>query len=156
MRAPLPSDIRSSTGCRAGGTEEAESPTIAKGLLAGINAAITAGKLPPLIFVIVNGGRFTRYYDSLDRTVMMETTLIRELIPHIDATYRTVATRGGRAVQGGSMGGMGTLKFAFKYSFSPSALRVDTKRIRQKPWRGRGGGCWFSVATCSKAPTDAA
>ena len=53
------------------------------------------------------------YYDSLDGSIMMETTVIQELIPHTDATYRTVATRDGRAVQGGSMGGMGSLKFAF-------------------------------------------
>jgi enterochelin esterase-like enzyme len=98
-----------------GCTEEPDSPSIAHGLLAGMDAAIKAGKLPPLIFVLVNGGRYTRYYDSLDRSIMMETTIIRELIPHIDATYRTVATRDGRAIQGGSMGGMGALKFAFKY-----------------------------------------
>jgi endo-1,4-beta-xylanase len=46
---------------------------------------------------------------------MMETTVIKELIPHIDATYRTLTTQDGRAIQGGSMGGMGSLKFAFKY-----------------------------------------
>src|SRR5262249_1556783 len=46
---------------------------------------------------------------------MIETTIIRELIPHIDATYRTIASKEGRAVQGGSGGGMGALRFAFKY-----------------------------------------
>ncbi len=90
-----------------GCNEEPDSPSIAQGLLGGIDAAIRNGKLPPLIFVIVNGGRYTRYYDSLDGTIMMETTVIRELIPHIDATYRTVTTRDGRSIQGGSMGGHG-------------------------------------------------
>jgi endo-1,4-beta-xylanase len=121
-----------------GCNEEAESPTIAQGLLGGIEAAIKGGKLPPLIFVIVNGGRYTRYYDSLDRSIMMETTVIKELIPHIDATYRTVASRDGRAVQGGSMGGMGSLKFAFKYpelfssavAFCPAMLDADANMER--------------------------
>jgi enterochelin esterase-like enzyme len=121
-----------------GCTEEPDSPSIAPGLLGGIDAAIRVGKLPPLIFVIVNGGRYTRYYDSLDGSIMMETTVIRELIPHIDATYRTVATRDGRAVQGGSMGGMGTLKFSFKYpelfssavAFCPAILDADANMER--------------------------
>jgi enterochelin esterase-like enzyme len=46
---------------------------------------------------------------------MVETTIIGELIPHIDATYRTIASRQGRAIQGVSIGGMGALRFAFKY-----------------------------------------
>lgn len=121
-----------------GCTEEPDSLSIAQGLLDGIDAAISKGKLPPLIFVIVNGGRYTRYYDSLDGSIMMETTIIRELIPYIDATYRTVATRDGRAVQGGSMGGMGSLKFAFKYpglfssavAFCPALLDADANMER--------------------------
>jgi enterochelin esterase-like enzyme len=121
-----------------GCNEEPDSPSIAQGLLGGIDAAIRNGKLPPLIFVIVNGGRYTRYYDSLDGTIMMETTVIRELIPHIDVTYRTVANRDGRAVQGGSMGGMGSLKFAFKYpelfssavAFCPALLDADANMKR--------------------------
>jgi endo-1,4-beta-xylanase len=121
-----------------GCNEDPDSLSIAQGLLGGIDAAIRKGKLPPLIFVIVNGGRYTRYYDSLDRSIMMETTVIKELIPHIDTTYRTVATRDGRAVQGGSMGGMGSLKFAFKYpelfssavAFCPAMLDADANMER--------------------------
>jgi enterochelin esterase-like enzyme len=121
-----------------GCTEEPDSLSIAQGLLGGMDAAIRNGKLPALIFVIVNGGRYTRYYDSLDGSIMMETTVIKELIPHIDATCRTVATRDGRAVQGGSMGGMGSLKFAFKYpglfssavAFCPAILDADANMER--------------------------
>jgi endo-1,4-beta-xylanase len=121
-----------------GCTEEPDSLSIAQGLLGGLDAAIRKGKLPPFIFVVVNGGRYTRYYDSLDRSIMMETTVIKELIPHIDATYQTVASRAGRAVQGGSMGGMGCLKFAFKYpelfssavAFCPALLDADANMER--------------------------
>src|SRR5207247_5599856 len=90
-----------------GCNEEPDSLSIAQGLLGGIDMAIRKGKLPPLIFVIVNGGRYTRYYDSLDRSIMMETTVIKELIPHIDATYRYRGHPGWTLAQGGSMGGHG-------------------------------------------------
>ena len=54
-----------------GCNEEPDSLSIAQGLLGGIDAAIRKGKLPPLLFVIVNGGRYTRYYDSLDGSIMI-------------------------------------------------------------------------------------
>src|SRR5437764_12824582 len=46
---------------------------------------------------------------------MAETPSSRELIPHIDATYRTVARREGRCVQGFSMGCKGAVSFAMKF-----------------------------------------
>jgi endo-1,4-beta-xylanase len=39
---------------------------------------------------------------------MGESVFVRELIPHIDATYRTWGTREGRALEGYSQGGRGT------------------------------------------------
>lgn len=44
-----------------------------------------------------------------------ESYLIKELIPEIDAKYRTLKERGGRAVAGLSMGGYGAVKFGIKY-----------------------------------------
>jgi putative tributyrin esterase len=44
-----------------------------------------------------------------------ESYLIRELVPAIDAQYRTINDRSGRAVAGLSMGGYGALKFGVKY-----------------------------------------
>ena len=41
--------------------------------------------------------------------------MIKELIPHIDQTYLTVASRGGRAIEGFSQGGRGTTRIMFKY-----------------------------------------
>jgi enterochelin esterase-like enzyme len=37
------------------------------------------------------------------------------LIPHIDSTYRTVAKREGRIIEGFSMGGFGAAHLGFKY-----------------------------------------
>jgi len=46
---------------------------------------------------------------------MFESQFINELIPFIDANYRTNASRDGRAIMGFSGGGQGALRLAFKY-----------------------------------------
>ena len=76
---------------------------------------IAAGTLPPVILVNVNGGARSVFADSADGRWLAETTIIRELIPHLDATYRTIARREGRAIQGMSMGGEGAVRLAVKY-----------------------------------------
>jgi endo-1,4-beta-xylanase len=71
-----------------------------------------------MIMVFPNGGCRSFYQDSDDSKlgkVMAETTVIRELIPHIDQTYRTIPTRDGRCIEGFSMGGLGAMYFAVKY-----------------------------------------
>jgi endo-1,4-beta-xylanase len=45
----------------------------------------------------------------------VETVLIKDLIPHVDGSYRTVAGREGRGVEGFSMGGFGAAHLGFKY-----------------------------------------
>ncbi len=80
-----------------------------------VDAAIRSNTIPPLIFVYASGGGMSFYSDSFDGRWMAETTIIKELIPHIDATYRTIPNRKGRAIQGMSMGGFGALKLALKY-----------------------------------------
>jgi len=80
-----------------------------------LDEGIRKGALPPMILVYANGGSQSFYSDSFDGKWPAETTLIKELIPHIDATQRTIAARDGRAIQGMSMGGFGALKLGFKY-----------------------------------------
>jgi endo-1,4-beta-xylanase len=80
-----------------------------------LDKAIKGKKVSSCICVFVNAGRSSWYADSRDGKVMGETVVINELIPYIDRTYRTIATREGRALQGASMGGFGALRFAFKY-----------------------------------------
>ncbi len=80
-----------------------------------LHEGILAGRWPPLIMVFPNAGRATYYKDSIDGKFMSETTVIKELIPHIDATYRTIAARHGRCIEGHSMGGRGATRLALKY-----------------------------------------
>jgi S-formylglutathione hydrolase FrmB len=80
-----------------------------------LHQAIAASQVQPLVMVFPNGGHNSAYLDSVDGTVKVETMIMAELIPHIDATYRTVAARHGRGIEGFSMGGAGALRFALKH-----------------------------------------
>ena len=73
-----------------------------------------------LIWILPNGGRNTKYMDAVPGAnmygvEMVETTIIYELIPHVEANYRKIANRNGRAICGISMGGGGCLRLAAKY-----------------------------------------
>jgi endo-1,4-beta-xylanase len=80
-----------------------------------LHEGIMAGKLPNIIMVFPNGGRSTMYQDSGDGRFMAETMMVHELIPHIDATYRTLADRKARCIEGFSMGGRGSTNLAMKH-----------------------------------------
>ena len=79
------------------------------------DAAIEAGKTPPCFVVFVNGIVEGMYVDWKDGSAPIETMIVKELVPHIDATYRTIATREGRLLDGYSMGGYGAARLGFKY-----------------------------------------
>lgn len=67
-----------------------------------------------LIIVMPEGG--DGWYCDVENTdEMNESRVVRELVPEIDAGYRTIATRDGRSIAGNSMGGYGALKIALKF-----------------------------------------
>lgn len=72
------------------------------------------GEAMPAIYVFVNGGAVA-YYDYPTRNSMGETVFIKELIPHIDKTYRTIAERSGRGIEGYSGGGRAVARIGFEY-----------------------------------------
>jgi endo-1,4-beta-xylanase len=80
-----------------------------------LDAAIKAQATPPMIAVLVNGLRDSRYCDSFDGKRPVETVIVKELIPHVDQTYRTIGKREARAIEGFSMGGFGAAHLGFKY-----------------------------------------
>lgn len=82
---------------------------------ATFDAAIRAGKTPPCLVVFVNGLPNGMYVDWKDGSAPLETILIQELLPHVDTTYRTIADRHGRLLDGYSMGGYGAARLGFKY-----------------------------------------
>jgi endo-1,4-beta-xylanase len=80
-----------------------------------LDAAIKAGICPPMIAVLVEGLPGGGYLDSADGKTPIESVIIKDLIPSIDANYRTIPRRESRAVEGLSMGGSGAFHLAFKY-----------------------------------------
>lgn len=84
--------------------------------LAGfVDAAIRKGTIEPTIYVFPNGGPVSWYDMPSMENGMGETVFVKELIPHLDATYRTLATRENRALEGYSQGGRGTTRIMFKH-----------------------------------------
>lgn len=68
-----------------------------------------------MIIVMPDAG-VSWYINNHDGSVNYEDFFTQELIPHVDETYRTRATKEFRAVAGLSMGGYGTLIMATKHS----------------------------------------
>ena len=79
------------------------------------DAAMEAGKIPPMIIVFPNSFANGMWCDSADGKRPIETIVINELIPEVDSKFRTVAKREGRIVEGFSMGGYGAGRLGFKY-----------------------------------------
>ena len=84
-------------------------------LAARLDAAMSESKMPPCLVVFVNGLEMGMYVDWSDGSRPMETQIVRELIPHIDGTWRTLARREGRIIEGFSMGGYGAGRLGFKF-----------------------------------------
>ncbi|MEZ6123174.1 MAG: alpha/beta hydrolase-fold protein [Planctomycetaceae bacterium] len=98
-----------------------------------IRSHIQSGDVPPMIYVFVNGGPVS-HYDMPDRPEAQGASVfIRELIPHIDSTYRTIADRSGRGIEGFSQGGRGTARLMFRYpelfcSAAPGGAGQETEK----------------------------
>lgn len=93
-------------------------------LAAHFDAAIREGKIPPMLVVFANGLTESMWCDSKDGRVPMETIVMKELAPHIDATFRTIASRKSRIIEGFSMGGYGAARLGFKYHDLFSAVSI--------------------------------
>ncbi len=84
-------------------------------MAAWFDAAIREGKIPPMLVVFPNGLATSMWCDSKDGVVPMETIVVKELVPHIDSTFRTIAKREGRLIEGFSMGGYGAARLGLKH-----------------------------------------
>lgn len=105
-------------------------------------------QLDQVIYVFVNGGPVSHYNvpdqigvegkpDALGADVF-----IKELIPYIDANYRTIATRQGRGLEGFSQGGRGTMRLSLRYPELFSSVAA-------------GGGGYATEKIISESPDSA-
>jgi len=78
---------------------------------------IRDGTMPPAILALVDG--FTRlggsqYVDSVHNG-NYATYTVRDVVGHVDRTYRTIASEGGRSVVGKSSGGFGSMHLVMEH-----------------------------------------
>lgn len=82
-----------------------------RGGAAVLDQVVGDGKLPPCVFVTPNGGRTSLYVNRKD--ARWEDLITKDLIAHLEKTYRISKARDQRAITGVSMGGMAALRIAF-------------------------------------------
>jgi S-formylglutathione hydrolase FrmB len=84
-------------------------------VIRSFEAAMRAGVVGPLIVVFPQSFAEAYYADTRDGARPGETQVMRELIPFVDASFRSLAHRARRGVSGFSMGGFGALAYATKH-----------------------------------------
>jgi enterochelin esterase-like enzyme len=102
-----------------------------------LDKGIRSGLVPQTIVVLAQALPVGWYVNSKDGKRPVEDVVIQDLIPHIDAAYRTLARRESRGIEGMSMGGYGALHLGIKHptlfgaisAVAPSIL----KDLRDEP-----------------------
>jgi enterochelin esterase-like enzyme len=85
------------------------------GAIDAANRLIGSGELPPFIIVLPRGDLDGTFGHSSGGDNSWEGVVVNELIPYIDANYRTKAERDYRAIGGVSRGGVWSLEIAFRH-----------------------------------------
>ncbi|MFV3130922.1 alpha/beta hydrolase [Niveispirillum sp. KHB5.9] len=86
-----------------------------------IDAAVTAGQIPPLV-IATPSARRSLYMDFRDGSQRWETFIMAELLPHLRGSLAVSAERRHSFIGGVSMGGLGSLRLAFKHPDSFAAV----------------------------------
>lgn len=90
-----------------------------------LDAMTLSGEIIPMIWVFPDGQRDTYYGNAFDGNKQVETHILFELLPAVEAQYKTIGDRENRALEGFSMGGFGAALYAAKYAelFSATLLQ---------------------------------
>jgi endo-1,4-beta-xylanase len=129
---------------------------ITAGYIARVDAAIRSGVMPPTIVVLVQGLNTGWYVDAQDGQHPMESIVVKDLIAHVDSTYRTIATREGRAIEGHSMGGYGALHIGLKYPEIFAAVTGNSPALVENVTDGVGDQTfWVSQSPLTLATKNA-
>jgi S-formylglutathione hydrolase FrmB len=75
---------------------------------------MTSGEIMPMIWVFPDGQLDSYYGNAFDGHKQVYTHIIDELLPYIDANFKTKGDRNNRAMEGFSMGGFGSGLYAAK------------------------------------------
>ncbi len=120
-----------------------------------LDQMIGDGKVPPLVFVCADGDRSSFWTNAKTKDANYEDLVTKDLLTHLEATWRIAPERENHALMGVSMGGYGALKIAFKNpalfgivaAHSSAVLPDDPEKLMEDfPWlRQRGGQLLASV-----------
>ena len=107
-----------------------------------LDELIAAGDIPPTIAIMPDApwsSRASYYVDSAytgaDPGRPVETAFTKDLIAHVDSTYRTVANRTGRGIAGYSMGGYGALRYRWRTPTCSAPRSCSVRRSTTRPRR---------------------
>ncbi|GFZ48873.1 hypothetical protein JCM24511_06622 [Saitozyma sp. JCM 24511] len=99
--------------------------------------AMTEGTMPKTIIVLVQALPVGWYADSKDGSRPIATIMTKDLVDYMDSTYRTIARREARWIEGFSMGGYGALHLAFGHPETYGAVSMIAgallRRLDQEP-----------------------
>jgi len=79
-----------------------------------IDKAMAEGRIPQVV-VAMPGARRSLYMDYKDGSQRWETFIIAELLPHLRQSLQVSPEHSGTFIAGWSMGGLGSLRLAFKH-----------------------------------------
>jgi enterochelin esterase-like enzyme len=121
-----------------------------------LTGAMDGKQVRPMIYVFVDGLGDTFFIDYATGSPKVESMIVTELIPWVDANYRTVAGRHGRAADGFSMGGFGCLMLAFRHPdkfcavVSYGAALIDPGEDKTADKKDPRAGRWGDKAYADK------
>ncbi len=119
-----------------------------------VDAAISSGRIAPVIYVFPNGGADSYYRDWPGNYVRAETMLIRELLPFVDQHYRTIDRSSARGICGFSMGGSGAIRLALKYPGLFCTAAALAAAIDKTPEDFEGDNCYRHASALTKEQRD--
>ena len=127
-----------------------------RNVLPQIQDLVRAGGAPNAIVVTVDGGNNLFINSPKGKYQDM---VAKDLVEHIDKTYRTIAKREGRALLGISMGGYGALDIAFQQPSVFGAVATHSAMILSQiptPEQGARGGQMRAFTSVFGEPVDPA
>lgn len=127
-----------------------------RGLAARFRELEAQGAVPESIVVVVDGDNSFFLNGPLGR---YQDLVTRDLVAHVDATYRTVAERQARALWGISMGGYAALRIALTEPDIFGAVASHSAMLLTRPPRAEDGASSFHMAAFQRAfgnPIDGA
>lgn len=98
-----------------------------RGVAGTVDKLRESGKIGEMIVIAPAGGN--SFYLNAKSGVRYEDAIIKDLIPHIEKTYRTAGKPSGRAIQGLSMGGFGAMMLAFKHPEMFSSVTAHSSAL---------------------------